>query len=236
MDTSSPAAIYDRMAADYSAKNESSPFNELYERPATLALLGDVVGKRVLDAGCGSGALSAKLVDRGASVTGVEVSEGMAAIARARLGGQAEVHLADLAQPLDFLASASFDAIACSLVLHYIEDWSTPLREFVRLLAPGGHAVISTHHPTMDWPLAGGGYFEMRRYTDTWQVGGKPVEVTCWRRPLTSMFEAFASAGFLIEALVEPMPLAECADRFPEAYEKLTNTPRFIFFRLRKPG
>jgi 2-polyprenyl-3-methyl-5-hydroxy-6-metoxy-1,4-benzoquinol methylase len=40
-----------------------------YERPATIALLRDVHGRRVLEAGCAAGALTAMLADRGAEVT-----------------------------------------------------------------------------------------------------------------------------------------------------------------------
>lgn len=232
----SPSEIYDGMAADYAAANEHGPYNALYERPATLALLGQVAGQRVLDAGCGAGALAEAVVDRGAIVTGVEVSSGMAALARARLGPHTPVHVADLEQPLDFLADATFDLVVSSLVLHYIRDWGGPLSEFCRVLAPGGYVVISTHHPAMDWPIAGGSYLETIRYTDTWTVGGKAVDVTCWRRPLAAMFDAFSAAGFGIERVVEPLPLPECQDQFPEAYHKLTTAPRFIFFRLRKPG
>jgi hypothetical protein len=42
---------YDSFAEAYSAENEASLFNAYYERPATLALAGDVAGRRVLDAG-----------------------------------------------------------------------------------------------------------------------------------------------------------------------------------------
>ena len=52
----SAAAPYDQFAAAYAADTEANAFNALYERPAMLALLGDVGGKRVLDAGCGASA------------------------------------------------------------------------------------------------------------------------------------------------------------------------------------
>lgn len=45
---------YDAFAAAYTADNESNAWNAYYERPASLALLGDVAGLRVLDAGCGA--------------------------------------------------------------------------------------------------------------------------------------------------------------------------------------
>ncbi len=53
------ASDYDDFANAYSAENESNLFNAYYERPAMLGLAGEVSGRRVLDAGCGSGPLSA---------------------------------------------------------------------------------------------------------------------------------------------------------------------------------
>jgi 2-polyprenyl-3-methyl-5-hydroxy-6-metoxy-1,4-benzoquinol methylase len=47
-----------------------------------VALAGDVAGRRVLDAGCGSGSLSAALRDRGAVVTGIDAGAEMLAAAR----------------------------------------------------------------------------------------------------------------------------------------------------------
>ena len=52
---------YDNFAASYNAENASSLDNEYYERPAMIGLTGDVDGRRILDAGCGSGPLSAAL-------------------------------------------------------------------------------------------------------------------------------------------------------------------------------
>ena len=46
---------YDSIAEGYAALNETSLLNEFYNRPAILELAGDVGGRRILDAGCGSG-------------------------------------------------------------------------------------------------------------------------------------------------------------------------------------
>jgi SAM-dependent methyltransferase len=216
-----------------SADNEANAYNALYERPALLALLGDLKGKRVLDAGCGAGPLAHAMLARGATVTGLEISESMVKLARERLGRQATVHVADLAQPLTMCGDAAFDLVAASLVLHYIEHWEPPLREFRRVLVPGGLLAISTHHPTMDWQLAGGSYFETHQITETWSKRGVAAEVTFWRRPLIAMIAAFRSTGFAIDDIVEPMPAPECAERFPDAYIELTTAPRYLFFRLR---
>jgi SAM-dependent methyltransferase len=229
------AAPYDQFAAAYAADNEANAFNGLYERPAMLALLGDVSGKRVLDAGCGAGALAEALLQRGAVVTGIELSERMAELARIRLGERANIHVGDLGQPLAMFADGSFDVIAASLVLHYLERWEPTLRELARVLVPGGAVALSTHHPTMDWRLADGGYFETRQITETWRKGGEQATVSFWRRPLTAMVAAFRASGLVIEDIVEPMPVAACAERFPEDYVKLTTAPRFLFVRLVKP-
>lgn len=52
---------YDAFAESYSAENEASLLNAWYERPAMLGLAGDVAGRRILDAGCGSAPLAAAL-------------------------------------------------------------------------------------------------------------------------------------------------------------------------------
>jgi SAM-dependent methyltransferase len=226
---------YDAFAAAYAADNETNAFNALYERPAMLALLGEIAGKRVLDAGCGAGALAEAMLARGAVVTGLELSRPMAELARARLGDRATIHVGDLARPLAMFADGSFDLVAASLVLHYLEHWEPTLREFARVLAPGGALALSTHHPTMDWRNAGGGYFETRRITETWRKGGQEATVSFWRRPLTAMVSAFRAAGFVVADLVEPMPIDQCAERFPDEYATLTSAPRFLFVRLAKP-
>jgi SAM-dependent methyltransferase len=229
-------ADYDAFAAAYAADNEANAFNALYERPAMLALLGEIDGKRVLDAGCGAGALAEAMLARGAAVTGLELSRSMAELARARLGSRATVHVGDLARPLAMFADGSFDLVAASLVLHYLEHWEPTLRELARVLVPGGAVALSTHHPTMDWRSAGGGYFETRRITETWRKGGREATVSFWRRPLTAMVAAFRAGGLAVDDLVEPMPVDECAERFPDDYATLTTSPRFLFFRLRKAG
>ena len=97
---------YDSFAEAYSSENEVNLHNAYYERPAMLALAGDVAGRRILDAGCGSGPLSAALRDRGATVTGFDKSAGMLELARRRLGDNADLQVADLGRPLPAMIDA----------------------------------------------------------------------------------------------------------------------------------
>ena len=112
-------AAYEAMADAYAA-DEGNAYNALYERPAMLSLLGDVDRLRVLDAGCGTGALAAELVARGATVVGRDLSPRMVARARARGLERATFAVADLAEPLSDLEAGTFDRVAASLVLHYL--------------------------------------------------------------------------------------------------------------------
>lgn len=141
-------AAYDEFAAAYTAENEASLMNAYYERPATLALAGDVAGRRILDAGCGSGPLFAELRAKGAVVSGFDQSAGMIEHARRLLGADADLRVADLTDPLPF-PDAEFDDVVASLVLHYLRDWEPVLAEFRRVLKPGGRLIASVNHPMM---------------------------------------------------------------------------------------
>jgi hypothetical protein len=93
--------------------------------------------------------------------------------------------------------------------------------------------VFSTHHPASDVQLStSGDYFATELIHDRWTKGGKDFDVSFWRRPLTAMFAAIAEAGFRVDCLSEPAPLDECRERFPEAWERLSTQPHFLFFRL----
>ncbi|MGK5521283.1 class I SAM-dependent methyltransferase [Micromonospora sp. URMC 107] len=197
---------YDNFANAYSAENESGLFNAYYERPAVLRLAGDVSGRRILDAGCGSGPLSAALRARGAVVTGFDVSAAMVDLARQRLGEDADLHVADLSAPLPF-ADAEFDDVVASLVLHYLEDWSGPLAELRRVLRPGGRLILSVNHPAayaIEYPKAD--YFALTKYSEDYVMDGQTVWLTFWHRPLHAMADAFAAAGFRIATISEPPP------------------------------
>jgi SAM-dependent methyltransferase len=232
-DAERSASEYDAMAADYAADNASNAFNALYERPATIALLGDVRERTVLEPGCGTGVLTAWLADHGAAVTGFDVSPAMVGIARATVGDRARLLVADVGRPLSFAENGSFDLVVASLVLHYVRDWRGALTEFGRVLRPGGRIVVSTHHPAMDWQLhSKEDYFSVKQVTETWVKGSGHFAVTFWRRPLGAMCDDIAAAGLVIERLVEPAPLSELARLDPAAFHVLTSAPRFVFFRL----
>ena len=225
---------YDAIARAYAEKVEDSPWNAYYERPAALRLVGEAAGRRILDAGCGSGAHAAALADRGAVVTGIDASASLLSLASERLQGRASFRRADLNEPLPF-GDASFDCILASLVMHYLRDWEPTLREFNRVLVTNGRLVISTHHPFMDHGLADGDdYFATYQLEDSWELGGCAATMRFWHRPLSEMTRAMREAGFAIERIEEPAPDPALRDLDPEAWRSLTTQPRFIFFALNR--
>jgi SAM-dependent methyltransferase len=201
---------YDSFAEAYTAQNETNLINAYYERPAILALAGDVAGRRILDAGCGSGPLMAALRDQGAIVTGFDKSAAMLELARRRLGDDADLQAADLSSPLPF-PDGTFDDVTASLVLHYLEDWGPALTELRRVLKPGGRLIVSVDHPfaiTLMHREAGNeaDYFATTNLTAEWTAGGQSALMSFWHRPLHAMTDAFTAAGFRIAVISEPAP------------------------------
>lgn len=144
---------------------------------------------------------------------------------------------ADLGRPLP-CADNAFDAVLASLVLHYLQDWTPTLREFHRVLVPGGRLVASTGHPFMDFQSAGSdNYLVTEQWEDHWlQPGGGTKTMRFWRRPLGAMIDAFLQTGFRIDAIREPEPLEAARERFPAEYERLMTQPSFIFFAATAVG
>jgi ubiquinone/menaquinone biosynthesis C-methylase UbiE len=228
---------FEALAERYSEKASTKPHNAYYEWPATRTLVGDVRGKRVLDAGCGPGHHAAWLVKQGAEVVGVDISSKMLELARQRLGNKVKLHQADVSAPMPFLKDGSFDVVLAALFLDYIYDWSASFSEFYRVLKPGGHFVLSLHHPFNDFAKKGANYHQIELIEYVWRgFGGEPVTVPSYRRPLGATAGALAGAGFLIERIVEPFPTEEFQRADPKDYAELCREPCFLFIRAVVPN
>ena len=218
---------YDSFAEAYADDSESNLINGYYCRPAILDLAGEVAGRRILDVGCASGAVLEALHDRGATVTGIDSSAEMVRLARHRLGDGADLHLADVGSPLP-CPDGAFDDVIASLVLHYLEDWTAPLAELRRVLAPGGRLIVAVNHPLL-FPLVrpGAGYFAIQEWSDENTFSGQQAVLTYWHRPLHAMAGAFTAAGFRIAVISEPEPAPGARELFPA---ELAAKPRFLCF------
>jgi SAM-dependent methyltransferase/uncharacterized protein YbaR (Trm112 family) len=109
-------------------------------------------GKRVLDAGCGSGRHTYYAAKFGAEVVAVDLSDAID-VARANTGeiGQVCTIQADLYN-LPF-ASESFDFIYCIGVLHHLPDPEAAFRNLLRYLKPGGEIQIYVYWRPEGWSV-----------------------------------------------------------------------------------
>ena len=218
-------ADYDAFAAAYALENETGLFNAWHERPEVVRLAGDVDGLRVLDAGCGHGCLAEELRDKGAIVSGFDLSPAMIALARERLGDGCDLRVADLATPLPY-PDHSFDLVTVSLALHYVEDWATTLQELHRVLRPHGRLIVSIIHPFVfaaSYPDKD--YFALTRYSEDYDFRGETITMTYWHRPLQDVLNLIVDAGFTITSATEPPVSADTpTDLLPD------DQGRFISF------
>jgi len=136
------ARTYDRSFRRYTA----------WSRAIVLDAIAEVEGpRRILDACCGTGVVTAALLDRYPSteIVGVDLSKEMLAKARARLdalgAGAASVRLVDSPAERIPIESESVDLLVCANAFHLIDRQEAAIGEFSRVLVPGGRLVI------LDW-------------------------------------------------------------------------------------
>ena len=99
---------------------------------AALDLLDPKPGERILDVGCGEGALSLKIIDRGAEVVGIDDSLEMVEAARAK-----GIH-AELLDAADMDFDREFDAAFSNAALHWMLDRQKVAAAIFRALRLGG--------------------------------------------------------------------------------------------------
>jgi len=136
-----PAAVsfHDTLAGTWEEEYKSEAFGQ---RLAVIAELAPrkLHGQRWMDAGSGTGTISRWLAaERGASVVAIDGSRNM--IAHATCADRVEYRVGDIVST--GLPDESFDGIVCSSVLEYLLSPESALKEFRRLLKPGGLLLVS---------------------------------------------------------------------------------------------
>lgn len=127
---------FDEIARDYDRMNHlmTAGLDRRWRKSAVQGLHG-----KVLDVACGTGDMAVELLRQGCSVTGVDLSKEMVAIAKQK-APQAEYRLADV-ERLPF-GDASFDAVTCAFGVRNFVHLEQGLHEMLRVLKPGGRMVI----------------------------------------------------------------------------------------------
>ena len=169
-----------------------------------IGRLAVAAGKRWLDGGCGTGAVTETILAAAspATVTGVDSSEAYLAYARARIQDpRAAFELGDL-QALPFV-DAAFDVVLSGLVLNFVPDQSRALRELARVVRPSGTVAVYL------WDYAGEMQF-MRHFWDaaTALDPAAPDEGSrfpiCRPEPLKALFAAAGLRDVEVRAVDVP--------------------------------
>jgi ubiquinone/menaquinone biosynthesis C-methylase UbiE len=238
--TASVRDQYNKFGNSYQEKrkNPASGFwNTQIEVPAMLELLRSTgKDKTILDAGCGSGDLVAKVSKFAQSCIGVDISETMVSLAK-KAHPQHDFKVASI-DKLDF-SSNSFDVVYSSLVLHYFDDLTPVFKEISRVLTPDGTFVFSIHHPftevfvdsnDADHPFKVGRYFHQKKYE--WGMAGMSLE--SYHHTFEAISKAGLDNGFVIESIVEPRPSIESETINPAAYLETRDYPKFCLFKMKR--
>ncbi|MEO1060539.1 MAG: class I SAM-dependent methyltransferase [Actinomycetota bacterium] len=136
--------LFDRWSRTYdSAALQRSTYRPVHD--AVLGRLDDLAPEVVLDLGCGTGQLTARLIERfpGARVIGADLSAGMLGEAAARVGDSVAGLVRSDAQRLP-LRPGSVDVVTCVESFHWYPDQAAAAREVGDLLRHDGRFVIAS--------------------------------------------------------------------------------------------
>jgi SAM-dependent methyltransferase len=157
---------------------EKPPAESAAQAHAAARLAGCGPGKLILDAGCGNGRHALPLSRAGYRVVGLDGSGVLLAAARRSARGASWPHFVHGSYATVPFAPGAFDAVLClGTALGYLGDEGdrAALREFRRVLAPGGSLVLETLHrgelgarlgEREERPLARGGTLRFERRFD----------------------------------------------------------------------
>jgi 2-polyprenyl-3-methyl-5-hydroxy-6-metoxy-1,4-benzoquinol methylase len=210
--------------------------------PTIMRLIGDVTGKKIIDVGCGSGYLTAKLAHHASYVLGVDPSRKMIEIAN-REYNQIP-HLEFVNESIeDFSNTRSdneFDVAVSNMSLITIPDLDETLRAISSLLLPEGIFALNITHPCF--------YNQYRKYqpAETFQYQipqaqkgrliisndpeGLPSPTTHFHRPLQEYFRSLRDASFAIDELIEPFPDSSTE----KLYQRPWTVPHFLSIKCVK--
>jgi ubiquinone/menaquinone biosynthesis C-methylase UbiE len=133
-------AYFDQIANQWDEMRQRF-FGEGVRRSAVVAA-GISPGQLVADVGTGSGFLAEAALDAGATVVGIDNSEGMLAEVRRRFAGRPFEARHGESEQLP-LADGEADAVLANMMLHHAPDPPAAIREMARTIKPGGMLVIT---------------------------------------------------------------------------------------------
>jgi ubiquinone/menaquinone biosynthesis C-methylase UbiE len=254
------ARYWDKDASSWSAQVRRGwdAYREYLNNPAFLKFVGNLNGKKVLDAGCGEGYNTRIFAQRGAKMTGIDISKKMLSFARKQekikpLGIRYErASYADLS----LFADNSFDAIVSTMALMDSPNYRGAIKELSRILRPGGELYFSISHPCFmtkgyGWikdekgyevKLTVADYFNTRPRIERWKFSKSPVPAETppfaypgFYRTISEYINPLIKIGFNIKRIHEPRPTEAICKKFPWLRQWRYHAAIFFYVHAKKP-
>ncbi|MCK4255717.1 class I SAM-dependent methyltransferase [candidate division WOR-3 bacterium] len=233
-------------------------YREYLNNPAFLRFIGDINGKKVLDAGCGEGYNTRILARNGAQVIGVDISKRMIELAqqeeqREPLGIRYEI---TSFSDLSIFNDSYFDVVVSFMALMDTPDYEGATRELYRIIREKGELFFSITHPCfltkgIGWikdaqgneiKLTVSDYFEQKSYIEHWrfskapiQVDVEPFAVPCFPRTFSEYLNVLVDAGFVLKRLEEPRPTLKMCKKHPWLQRWRDHAAIFLYVYAEKP-
>ncbi|MGH1347383.1 MAG: class I SAM-dependent methyltransferase [Nannocystales bacterium] len=144
MTATADARFWNDLAETYAAKPVDNP--EAFDRKTEVTLGLIERGHTVLDIGCGTGSFCLRLAATGAQVHGLDLSDEMIRIARAKAETSENVHfhIGPFDETFEAFGPGELDGLFAYSLLHLVPDRTAALQRAFDLLRPGGYFVAST--------------------------------------------------------------------------------------------
>ncbi|MFA5174306.1 MAG: methyltransferase domain-containing protein [Candidatus Pacearchaeota archaeon] len=205
-----------------------------------LKIIGNVMGKNILDLGCGGGQASVIFAKKGAKVIGIDLSKKQVKFAK-EFAEKNDVKVDFMQgnfQKLSTIKSNTQDLVFSSWSFLYSPDIKILFKEVHRVLKKGGLFIFSQDHPFFhcfehQTLKINQSYFKSGRV--------KGINFIAFRRTISEIFDALREAGFNIERIIEPQsswkkPLQKKDKMVPTTINKynVKMVPTTIIFKARK--
>lgn len=200
----------DAFLAERASDNQQVDEERSMERRSSLEVIEELLplrGATIVDVGCGNGWITRLLTQRGAHVTGIEVSPRLLQVARTTPPVGDEHYIQGIGEDLP-IVSRSVDIVLYFNSLHHIDKDGLPkaMRESARVLKSGGILYVSE-------PLPEGAYFEVM----------KPVhDETAVRQQAQAILRLAPEFGLLLEQTVTHLDEVKLRD-FEAFHDRLTS-------------
>ncbi|HET9694743.1 MAG TPA: bifunctional 2-polyprenyl-6-hydroxyphenol methylase/3-demethylubiquinol 3-O-methyltransferase UbiG [Steroidobacteraceae bacterium] len=171
-------------------QGEMRPLHDL--NPVRLQYVeraGPLVGRKVLDVGCGGGLLAEAMARKGAKVTGLDLADDLLQVARLHAleaGIEVDYQLESAEQHV-VAHAGDYEIATCMEMLEHVPDPTAVIDALARLVRPGGHIFVSTLNRTLkSYAMAVVGAEYVLRLlptgTHTYEKFIRPSELRQWAR------------------------------------------------------